>query len=133
MPYVKDNLDILDPIDAVSAYGVMGASMGGVMSLYTGLRLAGMFGKVLGLSGAFTMGNDLVVYDLMRHLPVQPIKIWMAAGRYEWLLPTNRRMYPLLEERGYPVNYLEYNGGHNYTIWRNIYHLGLEYLYGMGL
>jgi enterochelin esterase family protein len=130
LPYAKNNLDILDPIDEASKYGVMGASMGGAMSLYTALRLPGLFGKVLSLSGAFSLEYDLVVYDLVRHLPPEPLKIWMAAGRFEWLLPTNRRMYELLVERDYPVNYLEYNAGHNYSSWRNIYHLGLEYLYG---
>lgn len=130
LPFAHQNLEILDLEEHPGSYGVMGASMGGVMSLYTALRIPKVFGKVLSLSGAFGMEKDLVVYDLVRYLPLRPIEVWMAVGRYEWLLETNRKMHPLLLERGYRAEYMEYNGGHNYTIWRNVYYQGLEYLFG---
>ena len=45
--------------------------------------------------------HDGVVFDLVRHGPVPPLSIWLNAGRYEWLLDCNRRMYELLVEKGY--------------------------------
>ena len=76
--------------------------------------------------------HDTVVFDLVRHGPVQPLKVWMDAGRYEWLLDCNRRMNELLVETGYEVSYREYNGGHSYPSWRNDLWRGLEWLFGAG-
>ncbi|MBU1752106.1 MAG: esterase family protein, partial [Chloroflexi bacterium] len=123
------HLPLLDVQTHPGAYGVLGASMGGLMALYMGLRAPHVFGYVLSQSGAFTMmGRDLVVYDLVRDGPVRPIRIWMDVGRYEWLLPTNQHMHALLEAKGYDVTYREYNGGHNYSSWRDDVWRGLELL-----
>ena len=101
------------------------------MALYTGLRAPEVFGRVLSQSGTFAMGeHDGVVFDLARHGPVRPLRIWMNAGRYEWLLDCNRRMHELLVEKGYDVVYGEYNGGHNYSSWRDSVGEGLEALFG---
>jgi enterochelin esterase-like enzyme len=43
----------------------------------------------------------------------------MDAGQLDYLLEDNRKMYSLLQEKGYDVTYLEFAGGHNYTAWRN--------------
>ena len=101
------------------------------MALYAGVRAPGIFGGVLSQSGAFSIGGrDLVILDLDRNGPVRPLLIWMDVGRYEWLLPCNRRMHELLVDRGYDVAYREYNGGHNYSSWRNDLWRGLELLFG---
>jgi enterochelin esterase family protein len=124
-------LNLVDIEARPGAHGIMGASMGGLMALYAGLRAPEVFGRVLSQSGAFAMGeHDGVVFDLARHGPVRPVKIWMNAGRYEWLLDCNRRMHGLLVEKGYDVVYHEYNGGHNYPSWRDSVGEGLEALFG---
>lgn len=122
-------------VDAPGAHGILGASMGGVMALYTALRAPEVFGRVLSQSGAFEASQrrgrpiDLVATDLVRHLPRPPIRIWMDAGRFEGLLDSNRRMSALLTERGYPVTYREYSGGHNFPAWRDDVGTGLEALF----
>lgn len=127
----RERLNLVDPAEQPGAYGVLGASMGGLMALYTGLRVPHVFGRVLSQSGAFELGEvETVASQLVRHMPPQPLKIWMDAGRYEWLLEPNRRMRDLLAERGYEVTYREYNGGHNYPCWRNDVWRGLEALFG---
>jgi enterochelin esterase-like enzyme len=129
LPLAQENLNLVDPRD--DAYGVMGASMGGLMATYTGLRLPEVFGKVLSQSGAFELGeSEGVATVLVRHMPVPPLQIWMDVGRFEWLLEPNRRFHSLLAERGYDVTYREFNGGHNYPAWRNDYWRGLEALFG---
>ena len=86
---------------------------------------------MLSQSGAFELGEvETVLSHLVRHMPKRPVKVWMDAGRYEWLLEPNRRMHALLVERGYEVTYREYNGGHNYPAWRNDVWRGLEVLFG---
>jgi enterochelin esterase-like enzyme len=131
LPLAQKELALVDVKANPGAFGILGASMGGLMALYAGLRAPQVFGRVLGLSGAFTLGEyDTVVWDLVRHGPVQPVKLWMGVGRYEWLLNCNRRMHTLLVERGYDVAYEEYNAGHNYPAWRNNLPQGLEWLFG---
>lgn len=130
LPLAQEQLQLIDPARHPGAYGVLGASMGGLMALYTGLRAPTIFGHVVSQSGAFELDNaDTVTVPLVRHMPAQPVKIWMDVGRFEWLLEPNRRMYALLKERGYGVQYREYNGGHNYPAWRNDVWRGLEALF----
>ena len=127
----REELNLVDIKAHPGAYGILGASMGGLMALYTGLRAPEIFGRVLSQSAAFAMGEqESVVFDLVRHGPVPPLSIWLNAGRYEWLLDCNRRMHKLLVEKGYDVVYREYNGGHNYPSWRNDLWCGLKYQFG---
>jgi enterochelin esterase-like enzyme len=128
LPLAKQNLN-LEPIKHGN-YGVMGASLGGSMALFTALRLPQVFRKVLSQSGAFIAPDyQFVVSDLVRYAPSVDIDIWMDVGRLEWLLKGNREMVALLKERNYRVEYREFSGGHNYTAWRNDLSYGLEALY----
>jgi enterochelin esterase-like enzyme len=129
----KEFLNLVDVKKEPGAFGILGASMGGLMSLYTGMRVPEVFGKVISLSGAFGFdfgGRDSIVYDLVRDKPVQPLKIWLNAGKYEWLLDDNRKMKKVLEEQGYQITYREYSAGHNYTAWRDEVAFGLESVFG---
>ena len=129
LPVAKEHLN-LEPIKN-GDYGVMGASLGGSMALFTALRLPQVFRKVLSQSGAFIAPDyQFVVVDLVHYAPRPEIDIWMDAGRFEWLLDGNRQMYALLKEKEYRVKYHEFSGGHNYTAWRNDIWHGLEALFG---
>ncbi len=131
LPLAEESLNLVDIEEAPGAYGILGASMGGLMSLYTALRFPNIFGHVISQSGAFDfLGYDSVVYELVRLGPVLPLKIWMDIGNMEELLPSNRRMRDLLVSRGYNLGYVEYNGGHNYTAWQNDVWRGLEAVFG---
>ncbi|HWQ83885.1 MAG TPA: alpha/beta hydrolase-fold protein, partial [Anaerolineales bacterium] len=133
LPFARQHLDLLDLQKHPGAYGVLGASMGGLMALYTGLRLPGIFGKVLSLSGAFSFPElEMVVFDLARLIDPDALRIWMNVGVYDILgLPnSNRQMAALLEERGFDFHFKEYLGGHNYTAWRDELGAGLIYLFG---
>lgn len=113
------------------AFGVLGASMGGLMAMYTGLRMPEIFGKIISQSCVFEFeGLDCSAVDLIRHAPRQEVKIWMDVGKMEWLLEDNRRMQPLLKEKGYDVTYREIGGAHNYTTWRNSLGEALEAMFG---
>lgn len=116
-------------LDGDSLHGILGASMGGLMALYAGLRVPNIFGHVLSQSGAFGFdlaGNPPSIRELVRYGPTRSLRIWMDVGRYEWLLDTNREMHALLQERQYDVIYQEYPAAHNYTSWKNDVWRGLE-------
>jgi enterochelin esterase family protein len=133
LPLARERLNLLDVAHAPGAYGMMGASMGGLMALYTALRAPEIFGAVLCESGAF--GADRLYYrsvidDLIRCGPPLPLRIWMDVGQHEWFLVPNWQMLALLKTQGYNVEYMEQTSGHNYPSWRNVLWRGLEHLYG---
>ena len=128
LPLAKENLD-LEPVK-YGGYGVLGASLGGSMALFTALRLPRVFRKVLSQSGAFIAPDyQFDVVDMVRYFPRPEIDIWMDAGLLEWLLDGNRQMHALLKEKMYRVKYREFSGGHNFTAWRDDIRHGLESLY----
>jgi enterochelin esterase-like enzyme len=130
LPLAQKELNLVDIQANPGVYGILGASMGGLMALYSGLRAPHIFGRVLSQSGAFVVAEgDTVTWDLVEHGPVRPLKIWMDVGRYEWFLTCNRRVRDLLSTRGYDLAYREYNSGHNYASWRNDLWRGLEWLF----
>lgn len=128
LPLARSELNLLDPDQSPGSYGVLGASLGGLMALYTGLRRFEIFGKVLSQSGAFYPG--FVLNDLVKNKQGQQSRVWIDVGTFEYLLSFNRQMWALLVEQGYQVAYHEYNAGHNYTAWRDDVANGLECLFG---
>lgn len=132
LPLARAQLNLVDVQAFPGAYGLLGASLGGLMALYTALRAPEVFGRVLSQSGAFAFaGHDFILFDLIRGSSVKPLKVWMDIGRFEDLLSANRQMQALLAAKGYAVSYREYNGGHNYTAWRDDVWRGLETLFGI--
>lgn len=130
LPLARRQLNLIDILDHPGAYGVLGASFGGLMSVYTGLRMPEIFGHVLSQSGVFEMeGRDFAAVDLIRHGHASQLKLWMDVGKLEWLLEDNRRVHALLQEKGYNVTYGEFTGGHCYTAWRDDIWRGLEALF----
>jgi enterochelin esterase family protein len=130
LPLAGKKLNLLDVKTNRGAYGVLGASWGGLMSMYTGLRMPEIFGNVISQSGVFeSEGRDYAAVDLVRARQAREIKIWMDIGHYDWLLEDNRRMQPLLQENGYDVTYREFVGGHNFTCWRDEVWRGLETMF----
>lgn len=135
LPLAQKKLNLLDYKKHSGSWGVMGASMGGLMSLYTGMRLPNIFGKVLSQAGAYWQqgifgGEDLLIKQMIQALPKAELKIWQDVGTFDFLLEENRSLNSLLTKKGYKVNYKEYSGGHNYTCWRNALPEALTYLFG---
>jgi enterochelin esterase family protein len=131
LPLAHEHLRLLDLDEHPGAYGVLGASAGGLMSMYTGVRMPEIFGNVLCQSGAFSLdGRDFAVVDLVRYGHARDLKIWMDVGTLEEdLLEDNRRMVALLREKEYNVTYREFSASHNYTAWRNDIWRGLEEMF----
>jgi enterochelin esterase-like enzyme len=133
LPLAVENLNLVDIKSLPGSYGVAGASMGGLMALYTAERLPQVFGKVLSQSGAFVVGGmDMVVFDLLKSGQPRNMKTWIDVGLYDLpsLLSGNRRMKNVLGNLGYPLQYSEYHAGHNYPAWRDDIWRGLEWLFG---
>ena len=127
LPLAQAELNLTAPGD----WGLLGASLGGLMALYSALRFPEVFNRVLSQSGSFSMRRrDSLVFDLTRAHYGPDLKIWMDVGRFEYLLEANQRMADVLRANDYDVTYREYNGGHNFTAWRNDVERGLIALFG---
>lgn len=130
LPLARQHLRLLNPEDHPGSYGVLGASAGGLMSFYTGLRMPEIFGKVLCQAAVFSIdGRDSAAVDLVRFGQGRDLQIWMDVGTLDDLLEDNRRMIALLDKRQYNVSYREFSAGHNYTAWRDDVWRGLEAMF----
>ena len=107
-----------------AARALSGASLGGVISVWTALRHPETFARVAGHSSAFQIDGGRLLSALAA-LDAQtrrryPLRFYLDAGRYEpSILETSRRANITLRARGYPVTYREAPVGHNYTAWRD--------------
>lgn len=131
LPLARKKLQLIDENTQPGVHGVLGASLGGLMALYLGLRAPHVFGRVLSQSGAFAIPGlgDMAVFDLARASKGRPLSVWMDCGIFERLTDGNRRMLPVLKKAGHRVHYREYSAGHNYPAWRDDLWRGLEWLY----
>ena len=129
-------------LDDPAARGLMGASFGGVASLYTAWRYPGLFGCLLLQSGSFAFTDighhrrgpvfDPVVkfINAFRENPGRPAqRLFVSCGTYESLIYENRSMVPLLQEHGMEVRYVEARDGHNWENWRDRLRDGLSWLF----
>jgi enterochelin esterase family protein len=130
IPLAQKHLNLIDIHDHPGSFCILGASMGGMMALYSAIRAPQVFGRVICQSGAFRMyEEDFSIFDLVDREQIPQIQIWMDIGKYDFLYSINQRMHQLLIEKGYCVHYREVNGGHNYTTWRNTLPQALEFLF----
>ncbi len=130
LPYAHHNLNLIDIDTHPGAYGILGASLGGLMALYTLLRLPKIFGRGLCQAGAYSVeGFDFPVWDLLEGIRGTDARIWMDCGRFDWLIEANRRMASVLSDLAIPFHFHEINAGHNYPTWRDCLPHGLEFLY----
>jgi enterochelin esterase family protein len=119
VPYVDANYRTRPVRDARA---LLGASLGGVISVWTALRHPALFARVGGQSTAFQIDDERVVRQLARLAEARgaahPFRFYFDAGLYEPIYEVNRRVRVMLAAKGYPVTYLETPSGHNYTTWR---------------
>lgn len=135
IPQFRERLNLIDYEAEPRSWGVLGASMGGLMALFTGLRLPHIFGRVISQSGAFEFrfgGRRPFLDEIVRKGKRRKLTIWQDVGTLEWLYAANQRMNRLLTERDYRVTYRAYEGGHNYTSWRNQLPDALTTVFGVG-
>ena len=138
MPWLRAGWPALTarPRDVV----VAGSSYGGLAAAWLAYRHPQVFGSVLALSGSFWWGPHNVPrqsgFDrwgegewLTRRFaasPRLPLRFFITAGLMEitltgdggGILDTSRHLRTVLQAKGYPVEYREFAGGHDYYAWR---------------
>lgn len=117
---------------------VAGSSLGGLAASFTGFKHPDVFGNVLSMSGSYwwEWGDQEEREWLTRRFeetPRKPVRFFVAVGAMEKAdsqLATNRRFANVLAEKGYSIEYQEFNGGHGYISWRRALFDGLITLLG---
>ncbi|MBN1885387.1 MAG: hypothetical protein JW876_07690 [Candidatus Krumholzibacteriota bacterium] len=98
--------------------GVMGASLGGLVSVFLAGEHPEVFGFCASQSGAFGVADDW----LIRRIDAggkRPIRVYLDWGSYEGeLADSNRRLAASLEARGYDFTAAVVHEGHSWGSWR---------------
>ncbi len=118
--------------------GLLGASLGGLVSAWLAWRNPRIFSKVATQSACLTAspkgGNSFTdpewLTEQYQATPTLPLRFYCETGQIEWLLASNRRFAAMLADKGYPHAYLERPSGHNWMTWRQGLAPALTYLFG---
>lgn len=124
---IQDVCSRLEQQFKISQFGLWGASLGGLASLYAAMHAPNTFSMVVTQSGAFqgkpnTMyarGSEDWLSAQLEQSQTLPLRISADCGTLEWLTGTNRRFAAMLFNKGYVHQYLERPSGHNWVTWRN--------------
>lgn len=126
LPWLRDNYPVTqEPMQTV----VTGSSFGGLAAVYCGLRYPSIFGKILSQTGWFRWRpeGDAEFEWLARQFvtaPLLPLRVYLDVGNLEVArmadngpnqVTVNRHLRDVLQAKGYPVRYVEYSGGHDYS------------------
>jgi len=124
---------------------IIGPSLGGLISLYTGKQRPDRFGLVGAQSSAVKSINGLDIFDARAAYAVEPrllLRLHLVIGSYEDCFSTDeqgqcsdllnpvRELRSLLEQRGYPYRYAEPHQGHSWGLWRDTLADALTYFFG---
>ena len=114
---------------------VAGSSFGGLGACWLGYQLSHLIGNVIAQASAFWWAPDYRQHrpgsplpDGVEWLTKQfastdrlPLSFWVEVGLLEdfpSMVAPNRSMARTLQEKGYPLSYHEYAGGHDHALWR---------------
>ncbi|CAM2065338.1 Alpha/beta hydrolase [Sulfidibacter corallicola] len=132
--HLKTHIDrnyrtLSDPIHT----GVMGSSLGGVVSFYLAWQWPKVFGKVACMSSTFGYRDDL--YERVRKDPKRPVRIYLDSGWPEDNFDATKRMKDLLIHHGFQFgsDLLYFNfplAGHHEGFWAARLHIPFQFLFG---
>lgn len=121
---------------------LMGASFGGVSSLFTAWTRPGVFGRLFLQSGSLVFTDvghhgrgplwDPVVdfVNAFRRDPARvDARVFLSCGTFESLIFYNRALAPLMRQSGLTVRFVESHDGHNWVAWRDRLRDGLSWTY----
>lgn len=141
LPWVRRRYRVADDPGRVI---LGGQSAGGLAASFAALRHSDVFGAVLSQSGSYWWrpeGDDEHEWLARQYVasPRLPLRFYLDVGVLETVttpgdgptqLLANRHMRDVLQARGYPVTYAEFNGGHDFLAWRRTLADGLIALAG---
>ena len=139
LPAVERRFKIsADPRDR----GLMGASFGGVASLWTAWNHPGRFGQIFCQSGSFVftdighhgrsaLWDPVVAFtNAFREDPARiDARVFLSCGVFESLISYNRSLSVRMREAGVEHRFVESRDGHNWINWRDHLRDGLTWVF----
>jgi len=116
VPYIDSHYSTLS---GPSARGIMGASYGGLISIYIAYNRSDVFGMCAGQSSYYSAENDLMI-NAIRDGPKKDIRFYVDCGTFDitGFIATNRQMRDAMLAKGYDLMYQEFHEGHSWGNWR---------------
>jgi glucan 1,4-alpha-glucosidase len=98
---------------------VLGASLGGITSVWVGLKYPEIFSRIGGQSSSFWVDDERVVKELEKlDANKTNYKFYFDDGTLEGV-EDSRKVVELLRKKSFDVTYVEGEAGHNWTSWRD--------------
>jgi enterochelin esterase-like enzyme len=98
--------------------GVMGASLGGLISVYAALARPDLFSLVAGQSSAL-MIEEQKLASMVKSTRGAGFRFYFDVGKYEpRFIPAHERFIGLLKKKRWPTLFQQLPGGHNWSSWR---------------
>ena len=114
LPFIRERYDVsTEP----GMNAVMGASLGGAISVMISLDRPDVFGKCGSQSGAFEI-NERRLIKRVADESRKAVDFYLDCGTFSDLTEENRMMEKALKEKGYDVMYHEFHEGHSWGNWR---------------
>lgn len=110
---IKSNYSITGTANQTA---ILGTSLGGINSAYTGILHPDVFGLIAMQSPAFWYYPT--VLDMYTTTDKAPLKIYMDAGTIYDTQEKASAMKAILDTKGYQLHYAEYSEGHSWGSWR---------------
>lgn len=107
---------------------IMGLSFGGLNAACFGLLGFDTFSGIAMQSPATHPEENLL--PAYENEPRRPLKIFLSTGTDRDNTATNRRFRKILQDKGYELEYVQTNGGHNWDNWRPQIDDVFKYFYG---
>ena len=98
---------------------ILGASLGGITSVWVGLKYPEVFGRVGGQSSSWWIDNERVVKELdLLDIKRDNFRFYFDTGTLEGA-DDDQKAVKVLRDKGFNVTYEEAEAGHNWTAWRD--------------
>ncbi|MEA2076489.1 MAG: alpha/beta hydrolase-fold protein [Candidatus Marinimicrobia bacterium] len=117
---------------------IAGSSMGGLVSVYIGVKYQSVFSKVGALSSSFGVCKSDLVKFINEHPKEYPMRFWLDMGSKEmgnmdlneYQIPIKNALIDAGWQKRKEVKFLIFQGAeHNETYWRNRFDKVLKYLF----
>jgi enterochelin esterase-like enzyme len=119
VPYIEKNYRVIADKDHRALAGL---SMGGGHTITASITYPGTFGYIgVFSSGIFDANADMAEmekkFQALKATGVN--KYWVACGKEDFVMESNKRLLRVLENTGFEHEYFENEGGHTWANWRN--------------
>ena len=118
VPYIEKNFRVIADKDHRALAGL---SMGGGHTITASITYPGTFGYIgVFSSGIFDANADMAEMEKkFTALKASGVnKYWVACGKEDFVMESNKRLLSVLEKTGLEHEYFENEGGHTWANWR---------------